>query len=199
MATLFAAPSMHKSFNQQHHISCSTSTCSSSSVLLSMVSCSNNCQPFSFSSLSSSFLGLGFRSQEMCFLKKGNKGTFGIKMSWDGPLSSVKLILQGKNLEVPFSYLCLKACLWIVCPCWHGKRTRNRMNNEEYVDTEFLDLFGCLFERGKKTWQKAIRWSKLLIFVAGPLGKPFTCFTFRTETAAHVFKISIQFFSDFFL
>lgn len=32
----------------------------------------------------------------------GAQRSFGIKMSWDGPLSSVKLILQGKNLEVLF-------------------------------------------------------------------------------------------------
>ncbi|KAI3471266.1 hypothetical protein Pfo_027929 [Paulownia fortunei] len=100
MATLFAAPSVQKSFTHQHHISCSTSSFSSSSGLLSMVSCSNNCQPFSFSSQNSSFLGLGFKPHEMVLLNNGSKRSFGIKMSWDGPLSSVKLILQGKNLEL---------------------------------------------------------------------------------------------------
>jgi hypothetical protein len=28
------------------------------------------------------------------------RGGYSVKMSWDGPLHSVKLIIQGKNLEV---------------------------------------------------------------------------------------------------
>ncbi|KAG8390457.1 hypothetical protein BUALT_Bualt01G0085300 [Buddleja alternifolia] len=89
MATLFAAaPSVQKSFN--HHISCSTS---SSSALLS--------RSFSFSSQKSTFMGLGFKSHQTFSVKNGStKRSFGIKMSWDGSLSSVKLILQGKNLEL---------------------------------------------------------------------------------------------------
>lgn len=36
----------------------------------------------------------------MLLVKNGVQRSFGIKMSWDGPLSSVKLILQGRNLEL---------------------------------------------------------------------------------------------------
>ncbi|KAL0317925.1 UNVERIFIED_CONTAM: Ribosome-binding factor PSRP1, chloroplastic [Sesamum angustifolium] len=97
MATLFAAPCIQKGFvNHQHHV-CSTS---SSFGLLSTFSCSSNSQPLLSSSQNSSFLGLGFKAHEMVVVRIGNKRSFGVKMSWDGPLSSVKLILQGKNLEL---------------------------------------------------------------------------------------------------
>lgn len=110
MATLFAAPAIQNRFGHQHHVSCSTSSSSSSSSsgLLSKFSCLNNSYRFSFLSQNSSFLGLGFKAHDTLVIKNGIKRSFGIKMSWDGPLSSVKLILQGKNLEVPFSTLCLK-------------------------------------------------------------------------------------------
>ncbi|KAL3630750.1 Ribosome-binding factor psrp1, chloroplastic [Castilleja foliolosa] len=94
MATLFAVPTMQMSLNHQFHVSYSTS----SSGLLTKFSCSNN--PHHPISQNSSFLGLGFKSHEMVVVKKGIKRCFGVKMSWDGSLSSVKLILQGKNLEV---------------------------------------------------------------------------------------------------
>ncbi|KAK6155484.1 hypothetical protein DH2020_009732 [Rehmannia glutinosa] len=100
MATLFAAPTMQKSFNYQLHVSCSTSSSSSSSGLLSKFNSSNNPGPFSFSSQKSSFLGLGFKAHEMVVAKHGIRRSAGVKMSWDGSLSSVKLILQGKNLEL---------------------------------------------------------------------------------------------------
>lgn len=105
MATLFAAPTMQKSsFNHQHHVSCSTS----SSGLLSNYRCLNYSQPSSFSSQSSSFRGLGFKASETAVAQIGGRRSSGIKMSWDGSLSSVKLIIQGKNVEVPCSSLCLK-------------------------------------------------------------------------------------------
>ncbi|XP_057786191.1 ribosome-binding factor PSRP1, chloroplastic [Salvia miltiorrhiza] len=91
MATLLAAPTIQKSFTHQHHVSCSTSSSSSSSF-----SCSYNSHPLSFPSQKSNFLG----SHEMLLVRNGGHRSFGIKMSWDGPLSSVKLILQGKNLEL---------------------------------------------------------------------------------------------------
>ncbi|KAL8538240.1 hypothetical protein ACS0TY_000278 [Phlomoides rotata] len=86
MATLFAAPTIQKSFTHQHHVSCSTSSSSSSSGLL-------------FPSQKSSFLGVSFNAHEILAVKNGGK-RFGPKMSWDGSLSSVKLILQGKNVEL---------------------------------------------------------------------------------------------------
>ncbi|KAK6129373.1 hypothetical protein DH2020_036889 [Rehmannia glutinosa] len=97
MATQYAALSMQKSFNHQHHISFSTS---SSSGLQSMVRISKTRQPFSFSSLNSSFMGLCLKSHEMGFVENGSKKSSGVRMSWDGPLTSVKLILQGKNLQL---------------------------------------------------------------------------------------------------
>lgn len=36
----------------------------------------------------------------MLVVRNGGQKSFGIRMSWDGPLASVKLILQGKNLEL---------------------------------------------------------------------------------------------------
>ncbi|KAH6811620.1 30S ribosomal protein [Perilla frutescens var. frutescens] len=98
MATLFAAPTIQKSFTHQHHVSCSTSY--SSPPPSSSFSSSKNSHPFSFPSQKSSFLGSGFRAHENLVVKNGVQRSFGIKMSWDGPLSSVKLILQGKNLEL---------------------------------------------------------------------------------------------------
>ncbi|KAL3651258.1 Ribosome-binding factor psrp1, chloroplastic [Castilleja foliolosa] len=97
MATLYISLSMQKSFNQHHHVSCA-----SSPGLLSTSHCSINVQPFSLSSQKSSFMGLGFKSHEMGFLKNGVKlkPPLGIQMSWDGPLTSVKLILQGKNFQL---------------------------------------------------------------------------------------------------
>lgn len=54
------------------------------------------------SSLKSSFLG-----KNVSFIQFGRtartpltRGGYSVKMSWDGPLHSVKLIIQGKNLEV---------------------------------------------------------------------------------------------------
>lgn len=86
MATLFASPTIQNCFTHQHHVSCSTPSSSSSSGLL-------------FPSQKSSFLGLSFNAHEMLAVRNG--GTrFGAKMSWDGSLSPVKLILQGKNVEL---------------------------------------------------------------------------------------------------
>ncbi|XP_059300165.1 ribosome-binding factor PSRP1, chloroplastic [Lycium ferocissimum] len=48
---------------------------------------------------SSGFLNSGFKKNEINVAVKVTK-SMGIRMSWDGPLSSVKLILQGKNLDL---------------------------------------------------------------------------------------------------
>ncbi|KAL7106806.1 hypothetical protein ACP275_06G015700 [Erythranthe tilingii] len=95
MATLFAAPTsiIQKSVvinHQQHHVTCSTS---SPGLLLP------NHHPFSFSSQNSTFMGLPFKSATVYGMKRSSSSS-GIQMSWDASLSSVKLILQGKNLEL---------------------------------------------------------------------------------------------------
>ncbi|KAL8049348.1 hypothetical protein ABFX02_06G015800 [Erythranthe guttata] len=97
MATLFAAPTsiIQKSVainHQQHHVTCSTS--SPAGLLLP-----KHHHPFSFSSQNSTFMGLPFKSATV-FKRSSSSSSSGIKMSWDASLSSVKLILQGKNLEL---------------------------------------------------------------------------------------------------
>ncbi|KAL6581597.1 hypothetical protein OROMI_007520 [Orobanche minor] len=96
MATLYLAPSIQKSVNPQLHISCSSSPGGS---LLSTVRRSNKIQLFSFSSHNSSFMDLGFKSHELGILQNRRRRSLRIQMSWDGPLTSVKLILQGRNLK----------------------------------------------------------------------------------------------------
>ncbi|XP_073145656.1 ribosome-binding factor PSRP1, chloroplastic [Henckelia pumila] len=93
MATPFAAPCVQKSFNPLH-VACCTTT--SSSGWLS----SNNSHPVAISSGNSCLLGTGLRAYEMVFVKGVGKRSSGVRMSWDGSLSSVKLIIQGKNLEL---------------------------------------------------------------------------------------------------
>lgn len=85
-----------------HHcgVSISSPPCSSSSTAVSMVGPSRT----DSKTFRSGFLGriayddrkrVGSESGKMC-----RRSSLGVKMSWDGPLASVKLIIQGKNLEV---------------------------------------------------------------------------------------------------
>ncbi|XP_022870785.1 ribosome-binding factor PSRP1, chloroplastic-like, partial [Olea europaea var. sylvestris] len=97
MATILASPNLH--FNH-HPLFSSCSSSSSSPVLLSLICWSSNAQPFALSSQNSSFLSSGFRSHEIVFVRNSTGKSMGVRMSWDGPLSSVKLIIQGKNLEL---------------------------------------------------------------------------------------------------
>lgn len=88
MATLFAAPAiLQKGFSNLHHVHCSSPLLQPKFVYSDSVS-----RP----SLCSSFLGV----QQMAVVRNEIGKSFGVKMSWDGTLSSVKLIIQGKNLEL---------------------------------------------------------------------------------------------------
>ncbi|CAA2965830.1 ribosome-binding factor PSRP1, chloroplastic [Olea europaea subsp. europaea] len=100
MATLFASANIHKSlyFNHHHQFSCCSS--SSSSGLLSLTASSSNYQTSALSSQNFSFLSSRFRYHDIVIIRNSTGKSMGVRMSWDGPLSSVKLILQGKNLEL---------------------------------------------------------------------------------------------------
>uniref|UniRef100_A0A1J3KA77 Ribosome-binding factor PSRP1, chloroplastic n=1 Tax=Noccaea caerulescens TaxID=107243 RepID=A0A1J3KA77_NOCCA len=85
-----------------HHcgVSISSPPCSSSTTVVSMVGPSRT----ESKTFRSGFLGciayddrksVGSESGKM-----GRRSSLAVKMSWDGPLASVKLIIQGKNLEL---------------------------------------------------------------------------------------------------
>ncbi|XP_006394705.2 ribosome-binding factor PSRP1, chloroplastic [Eutrema salsugineum] len=85
-----------------HHCSVSISSppCSSSSTAVSMVSSSRT----ESNTLRSGFLGrVAYDDRRQVgsgSCKLGRRRSLAVKMSWDGPLASVKLIIQGKNLEL---------------------------------------------------------------------------------------------------
>ncbi|XP_052180334.1 ribosome-binding factor PSRP1, chloroplastic [Diospyros lotus] len=102
MATLFASTAAQTTF--QHHrrqqLQPYPSCCSSASVVSAKA-------PPQFSALSSRHSG--FVNRSLANIVKSNVGiapwnagsrNVVVRMAWDGPLSSVKLILQGKNLEL---------------------------------------------------------------------------------------------------
>lgn len=88
------------------HISCCSSTTNPTITPSASLTASSSTMPpllwsLSSSTCYSSFLGSRFRSLETVAFKIAPPPTsFPIRMSWDGPLSSVKLIIQGKNLEL---------------------------------------------------------------------------------------------------
>ncbi|XP_051137993.1 ribosome-binding factor PSRP1, chloroplastic [Andrographis paniculata] len=97
MATLFAAPALQKSFNHHRHAYCSSLQLAS----LPKFTFSDASHPVSISSHSSIFLGSSFfTAHQMVVVRNGIVKSSGVKMSWDGPLSSVKLIIQSRNLEL---------------------------------------------------------------------------------------------------
>lgn len=125
MATLLASPNLH--FNH-HPLFSPCSSSSSSPVLLSLTCWSSNSQPFALSSQNSSFLSSGFRSHEIVFVRNSTGKSMGVRMSWDGLLFSVKLIIQGKNLEVYSVFtFSLRYYLLIVCRLLE-KRMERRTN-----------------------------------------------------------------------
>uniref|UniRef100_A0A5B7AF45 Sigma 54 modulation/S30EA ribosomal protein C-terminal domain-containing protein n=1 Tax=Davidia involucrata TaxID=16924 RepID=A0A5B7AF45_DAVIN len=94
MATLLQA-----TFHHHHpYISCSSSASS-----LSLSNSSSKPSLFTLSSHHSNFLNPSINlicNEIVPLTKKNRTKLLAIRMSWDGPLSSVKLILQGKHLEL---------------------------------------------------------------------------------------------------
>ena len=105
MASL--AYSLQPTLHQPHVSSLSSSSSSSSSLatvsLLSSTTFSTKPRKsptFTFSFYKSSFLKNLKPISQTPRRSYGNGNSLSTRMSWDGPLSSVKLITQGKNLEV---------------------------------------------------------------------------------------------------
>nr|GMD55065.1 ribosome-binding factor PSRP1, chloroplastic [Ipomoea batatas] len=76
--------------------SCYSPSSSPSSSTLSLVKCGKKLK--SLSSSSSSFLASSFKISESSNVPP--RKPMGIRMAWDGPLSSVKLIIQTKHIEL---------------------------------------------------------------------------------------------------
>ncbi|KAK3042059.1 hypothetical protein RJ639_001761 [Escallonia herrerae] len=100
MATVFASPTVQTTtihHRQRHYFSPDSASAASIS------SSSDKPQLPTLVSHRSSFLNpspsLNPRSNELAPALRGAK-PHGVRMAWDGPLSSVKFILQGKNLDI---------------------------------------------------------------------------------------------------
>ncbi|XP_060171813.1 ribosome-binding factor PSRP1, chloroplastic [Lycium barbarum] len=89
MSALSISPSTFHCFHSYPPGSSSYSSSSATTPNLSLI----------LSASSSGFLNSAFKKSEINVAVKVTK-SMGIRMSWDGPLSSVKLILQGKNLDL---------------------------------------------------------------------------------------------------
>lgn len=90
-------PTLH-----QPHVSSSSSSLATVSLLSSTTFSTKprKSPTFTFSFYKSSFLKNLKPISQTPRRSHGNGNSISTRMSWDGPLSSVKLITQGKNLEV---------------------------------------------------------------------------------------------------
>ncbi|KAM3374431.1 ribosome-binding factor PSRP1, chloroplastic [Capsicum galapagoense] len=95
MVTLSLCPSVGAIFRSRHSYPIGSSSYASTPTTCPALS-------LTLSASSSGFLNSGFNKYDINVVPVRVKSTksFGIRMSWDGPLSSVKLIIQGKNLEL---------------------------------------------------------------------------------------------------